>query len=61
MSVTIELSADAQARLEAEAARRGISLGQLVSDLAFALPAGGKAPARRLPVIGIGASGQAEP
>ena len=38
VTVTIELTADAQARLEAEAARRGITLDQLVADLAASLP-----------------------
>ena len=40
MTVTIELTADARARLEAEAARRGITLDQLVVDLAASLPSG---------------------
>jgi len=39
MSVTIELPAAAQARLEAEAARRGITLEQLIAQLADQLPA----------------------
>jgi len=38
MTVTIELPAEAEARLEAEAARRGITLDQLVADLAASLP-----------------------
>ena len=39
MTVTLELPAEAQARLEAEATRRGITLGQLVTELAESLPA----------------------
>lgn len=39
MTVTIELTADAQARLETEATRRGITLDQLIAELADALPA----------------------
>lgn len=38
MTVTIELNADAQARLEAEATRRGVTLDQLVADLVASLP-----------------------
>lgn len=40
MSVTIELPADAQARLEAEAAQRGMTLDQLIADMAASLPSG---------------------
>lgn len=36
MPVTIDLPAEAQARLEAEAARRGIAPGQLIADLSAA-------------------------
>ena len=39
MTVTLELPAEAQARLEAEATRRGITLAQLVTELAAGLPA----------------------
>ena len=39
MSVTLELPAKAQARLEAEATRRGITVDQLVAELAAGLPA----------------------
>jgi hypothetical protein len=39
MTVTPELLAEAQARLEAEATRRGITVDQLVTELAASLPA----------------------
>ncbi|MFN0028497.1 MAG: hypothetical protein ACKV2O_15155 [Acidimicrobiales bacterium] len=39
MPVTIDLPAEAQARLEAEAARRGVTLDQLIADLAAAFAA----------------------
>jgi hypothetical protein len=38
MTLTLELPAEAQARLEAEATRRGITLDQLVTELAAGLP-----------------------
>ena len=38
MTVTLELPAEAQARLEAEATRRGITVDQLVTELAAGLP-----------------------
>ena len=39
MTVTLELPAEAQARLKAEATRRGITVDQLVTELAASLPA----------------------
>lgn len=39
MAVTLDLPADVRARLEAEAARRGITLGALIAQLAAELPA----------------------
>ena len=62
MTVTIELPADAQARLEAEATRRGITLDQLIEELANNLPAstaGGEAK-HRLSFIGVGHSGRGD-
>ena len=61
MSLTLELPAETQARLEAEASRRGISLAQLIVEVAqgFSQPASG--PRRRPSFIGIGASGRTEP
>jgi hypothetical protein len=57
MSVTIDLPADAQARLEAEAARRGITLDELIAELAKTLPAQDPLEA----FIGCAASDRAEP
>ena len=38
MTVTLDLPAEVSARLEAEAARRGITLGALIAQLAAELP-----------------------
>jgi hypothetical protein len=59
MSVTIELPAEAEARLQAEASRRGISVDQVVAEFAAQLP--GEAPGHRLSFVAIGASGRTEP
>lgn len=61
MTLTLELPAEAQARLEAEATRRGITLDQLVAQIAESFPvdaAPGKVrqKARRLAFVGAGAS-----
>ncbi|MBS1838358.1 MAG: hypothetical protein JST64_11765 [Actinobacteria bacterium] len=61
MTLTIELPADAQARLETEATRRGITLDQLIAELADQLPVESAAPKHRLRFVGIGASGRTEP
>lgn len=59
--MTVELPAEALARLEAEAARRGVGIETVIAELAQSLPAGdtGEAPVRRrkLAIAGIGASG----
>lgn len=39
MTVTLDLPAEAQARLEAEATRRGMTLDQLIAELADSFPA----------------------
>lgn len=39
MTVTLDLPAEAQARLQAEASRRGISLDQLIAEVAASFPA----------------------
>jgi hypothetical protein len=57
MTVTLDLPADAQARLETEASRRGITLDQLIAELAAQLPAEDPLEA----FIGCGASGRTEP
>ncbi len=55
MPVTVELSDEALARLEAEAARRGVSVDAVINELAARLPDEG-ARARRQGLIGLGAS-----
>jgi hypothetical protein len=58
MTVTIDLPADALARLTAEANRRGVSIEAVIADLADQLPADQPGPARRsLAFVGAGASG----
>jgi chromosome segregation and condensation protein ScpB len=59
MTVTIDLPADAWARLEAEAKRRGITLDQLVAELAALLPAADKpvSTGRLNEFLGSGRSG----
>lgn len=63
MPVTIDLSAETQARLETEAARRGLTLGQLIADLASELLPETRDDERRhrLSFVGFGASGGGEP
>ena len=76
MTVTIELSVEVQARLQGEATRRGITLDQLIAELAAQLPGeqgGDRAveaagaselrgePKHRLRFVGMGASGRTEP
>ncbi|MBP6728367.1 MAG: hypothetical protein V9E99_15025 [Microthrixaceae bacterium] len=56
MTVTLDLPAEAQARLQAEAARRGITLDQLIAELADQLPADGETPRRKLAFVGMGSS-----
>jgi hypothetical protein len=57
MSVTVELPAEALRRLEAEAARRGVSIDHVIAELAARLPVEGPLEA----FIGCGASGDTEP
>jgi len=57
MTVTVELSNDALARLQAEAGRRGVSIDALINELAAQLPQrSGSSPRRKLGIIGLGAS-----
>lgn len=53
MLVTVELSEQALRRLQAEAARRGVSIDVVIGDLATGLPAG---PRRRPAFVAVGAS-----
>ena len=56
MTVTIDLPAEAQARLQAEATRRGITLDQLIAELADSFPAEGETSRRKLAFVGMGSS-----
>ena len=57
MSVTVELPDDMLARLQAEAARRGVSVDAVITELVAQLPVDTPAPAKRnLAFIGMGAS-----
>ena len=56
VTVTLDLPADAQARLQAEALRRGITVDKLVADLADPLPAEDPLEA----FIGSGSSGRGD-
>lgn len=56
MTVTLDLPADAQARLQAEATRRGITLDQLVAEIADSFPAEDPLEA----FIGSGSSGRGD-
>lgn len=57
MSVTVELPAKALARLEAEAARRGVGIDVVIAELADTLPQPAAGAGRRLAISGVGASG----
>jgi hypothetical protein len=58
VTVSLDLPADEQARLEAEAARRGITVDQLVAELARQLPSVTDDPLESF--IGSGASGRGD-
>lgn len=59
MTLSLDLPADALARLHAEAARRGVEVDVIVADLASLLPAEEPASASRsLAFVGAGASHQ---
>jgi hypothetical protein len=57
MSVTVELPPEALRRLEAEAARRGISIDDVIAELAAGLPVDDPLES----FIGCGASGDTRP
>jgi hypothetical protein len=56
MSVTVDLPPEALHRLEAEAARRGVTLDELIAELAAALPAESTGPRRNPVFVAVGAS-----
>jgi hypothetical protein len=61
MVVTFDLKAEVQARLSAEAARRQMTLDQLITEFAEDLPLDPLAEApKRLSFIGIGDSGRGD-
>ncbi|WP_334144563.1 ribbon-helix-helix protein, CopG family [Rhabdothermincola sp.] len=63
MSLTVQLPDEALRRLQAEAARRGVSVDEVIAELAGQLPGVEpvrKAPGHRFSFIGIGASGRAD-
>lgn len=57
MSVTLDLPPDVLRRLEAEAARRALTIDELIAELASGLPTEGSEPSKPLRFVGIGASG----
>lgn len=57
MSVNVDLPAEALRRLEAEAARRGVSIDVVIAELADTLPAEPEPGRHRLAIVGVGASG----
>jgi hypothetical protein len=61
MSVVVELPAEALRRLEAEATRRGVSIDDVIAELAARLPNKAPSSGHRLSLIGIGASGNTRP
>ena len=59
--MTVDLPAEALARLEAEAARRGVGIDVVIAELADTLPAAEQPKGRRrLAFIGVGHSGDGE-
>jgi hypothetical protein len=56
MSVTVDLPPEALRRLEAEAARRGISIDEVIAQLVAKLPVDSSGARRRPAFVAIGAS-----
>lgn len=54
--MTVELPAEALRRLEAEATRRGLSIDDVIAELAAALPVESSGPRRNPAFVGVGAS-----
>lgn len=58
VSVTVELSEETLSRLRAEALRRGVTIDEVIAELAARLPAGKSG--RQLSFSGVGGSGTSE-
>lgn len=57
MTVTLDLPQEVLARLRAEAERRQLSMGALIEEMAWSLPADADSPTRaRLSFVAIGSS-----
>lgn len=56
MSVTVDLPPEVLQRLEAEATRRGVTIDEVIAELAAGLPAESTERPKRLSFVGIGAS-----
>ena len=56
MTLTVEISEDALARLRAEADRRGVSIDVVIAELAETLPPESTSEERKLSFIALGAS-----
>lgn len=56
MTIEVELPEEAIRRLQAEASRRGVSVEQLIAELASELPAEESGARRRPAFVGVGAS-----
>lgn len=54
--MTVELPVEALRRLEAESTRRGISIDDVIAELAAALPVESRGPRRSPAFVGVGAS-----
>ena len=60
MSITLDLPPDAQARLAAEASRRGVSVDAIVTELAGQLPISAESALSPMSFVGIGHSGRGD-
>lgn len=61
MSLTVDLPADVVRRLEAEAARRGVTIDEVIAELASGLPTEHQERPKCLRFVGIATSGDTRP
>lgn len=61
MSLTVDLPPEALQRLQAEADRRGVTVEDVIAELAASLPAEGHDLPKRLSFTALGASGDTRP